>query len=76
MLECYVYMVMRFFILLHMQVELETDSWARTVTVALSVEVPVDVLLGIRDCSAGQEFKECLITTRAQKRDQLNDSLS
>ena len=55
---------------------LETDSWARTVTVALSVEVPVDVLLGIRDCSAGQEFKECLITTRAQKRDQLNDSLS
>ena len=52
------------------QVRLETDGWGRTMKVALIPEVPVDVLLGVRDSiSLGQELKECLtVTTRAQKK--------
>ena len=48
------------------QVRLETDGWGRTMKVALIPEVPVNVLLGVRDSiSPGQELKDCLnVTTR------------
>ena len=48
------------------QTRLETDGWGRTMKVALIPEVPIDILLGVRDSiSPGQELKECLtVTTR------------
>ena len=52
------------------QVRLEIDGWGRTTKVALIPEVPLNVLMGVRDSiSPGQELKECLaVTTRAQKK--------
>ena len=52
------------------QVRLEIDGWGRTTKVALIPEVPLNVLMGVRDSiSPGKELKECLaVTTRAQKK--------
>jgi len=43
------------------QVRLETEGWGRTMKVALIPEVPVDVLLGVRESniSLEQELKKC-----------------
>ena len=46
------------------QVRLETDGRGRIMKVALIPEVPVDILLDVRDSiSPGQELKECVTVT-------------
>ena len=54
-------------------VDLEMDGWEKEITVALVPEVPVDVVMAWDDHDCPRAESKSLVTTRAQKRQQLQE---